>query len=109
MTNAKIVTELAAFDPTIYKKGDNEQPTKFIPGFKLAQLAILSDIITTMSLEGASKDEMADIVKYTYVLVDAEKCNLDYAKAYEDFKIDDLKKRYFKKENVDDKTEDRHE
>lgn len=109
MTNAELIAELAAFDPAIYKRADDGKPSKFVPGFKIAWLSILSDMMTTMALENASNDEILNVAKYAYVIVDAEKCNLDYEKAYEDFNIADLKKRYFKKEKVNAETEDRYE
>ena len=53
-----------------------------------------SNLIMDMTLGGANEHELARAVKYSMVVIDAEKHNLDYQAAYKDFGIAELKKRY---------------
>ena len=53
-----------------------------------------SNLIMDMTIKGAKKEELVRAVKYSMVVIDAEKHNLDYQAAYEDFGIKELKKKY---------------
>lgn len=58
------------------------------------EMGIISNLITDMSLRGASDRELARAVKHSMVVIDAEKHGLDYKRSYLDNGITDLKKKY---------------
>lgn len=61
---------------------------------KQHQMGIVSNLITDMTLKGASDDEIARAVKHSMVVIDAVKHNLDYKQSEYDNKISELKKTY---------------
>ena len=85
--------DLKDFDPkTLYKK---------YPGMPLMtshdkqmEMGKASNLITDMTIRGASPDELCRAVKHSMVVIDAEKHELDYKKSFEDNQIAALKKRY---------------
>lgn len=58
------------------------------------QMGIVSNLITDMTLGGASPDELARAVKHSMVVIDAEKHKLDYRQSELDNGIDQLHKKY---------------
>ena len=58
------------------------------------QMGIVSNLITDMTLKGASQDELARAVRHSMVVIDAEKHGLDYKKSEIDNGIASLKKKY---------------
>ena len=58
------------------------------------QMGIISNLITDMTLAGASNDELAAAVRHSMVVIDAEKHKLDYKKSYIDNNIATLQKKY---------------
>lgn len=58
------------------------------------QMGIISNLITDMTLGGASPDELARAVRHSMVVIDAEKHKLDYKKSEIDNNIAALKKKY---------------
>ena len=54
----------------------------------------ITNLITDMSILGATPDELARAVKYSMVVIDAPKHKLDYKQAEKDFGIKELTKRY---------------
>ena len=58
------------------------------------QMGIVSNLITDMTLAGASQDELARAVRHSMVVIDAEKHKLDYKKSESDNNIAALKKKY---------------
>ena len=68
------------------KKGD---------GFnKGIQMGMASNLITDMTIKGASLDEIERAVKHSMVVIDAEKHNLDWKKSEDDNNIAQLRKLY---------------
>lgn len=53
-----------------------------------------TNLITDMTIQGATEDELTRAVKISMVAIDAVKHKLDYKGAYEDLRISELKKRY---------------
>ena len=53
-----------------------------------------SNLIMDMTMKAAKKEELVRAVKYSMVVIDAEKHNLDYKAAYNDFGIQELKEKY---------------
>lgn len=58
------------------------------------QMGVVSNLITDMTLKGASSDEIARAVRHSMVVIDAEKHQLDWKKSEIDNNIAELKKIY---------------
>jgi hypothetical protein len=58
------------------------------------EMGKISNLITDMTLGGATQDELARAVRHSMVVIDAEKHKLDYKKSEVDNNIDALKKKY---------------
>lgn len=65
------------------------------------QMGIISNLITDMTLAGASQDELARAVRHSMVVIDAEKHKLDYKQSEQDNNIAALKKDYQRRVNSD--------
>ena len=63
------------------------------------QMGVVSNLITDMTLAGASQDELARAVRHSMVVIDAEKHKLDYRQSEIDNNIAALKKAYQQKGN----------
>ena len=63
------------------------------------QMGVISNLITDMTLAGASDDKIARAVKHSMVVIDAEKHKLDYKASEVENNIIALKKEYQKKED----------
>ena len=58
------------------------------------EMGVISNLITDMTLGGASHDELADAVRHSMVVIDAGKHKLDYKQSEKDHNIAALKKKY---------------
>lgn len=58
------------------------------------QMGIVSNLITDMTLQGASQDKIARAVRHSMVVIDAEKHKLDYKQSEIDNNIAALKKEF---------------
>ena len=58
------------------------------------EMGVISNLITDMTLSGASDDELARAVRHSMVVIDAEKHGLDYKQSEIDNNISGLKKEY---------------
>jgi len=63
------------------------------------EMGIVTNLITDMNLIGADPDEMARAVKYSQVIIDAEKHKLNWKACKEEMRIDELQRIYQKKED----------
>lgn len=61
---------------------------------KQKQMGIVSNLITDMTLQGASDQELARAVKHSMVVIDAPKHKLDYEASFRDNNIQGLKDKY---------------
>lgn len=61
------------------------------------QMGVISNLITDMTLAGATDSELARAVKHSMVVIDAEKHKLDYKASEIENNIDGLKRKYQKK------------
>lgn len=64
------------------------------PQTKQIQMGIVSNLITDMSIKGATDSELARAVKHSMVVIDSEKHNLDYKQSARDNGISALRKKY---------------
>ena len=92
---------------------DNKKEYPARPGMKVLsekskgrEMGIISNLITDMTLKGASPEELARAVKHSMVVIDAPKHKLDYKKSETDNGIAALKKRY--QSNADENGEESH-
>lgn len=96
---------LQEFDPKVYEFPEGTPESKFIkPSTKQREMGVASNLITDMTLQKASKDDLIRAVKYSMVVIDSEKHHLDYKQAKADYDINGLKRRYQQKP-TDDGTE----
>ena len=58
------------------------------------QMGVISNLITDMTLKGATQDELARAVRHSMVVIDAGKHKLDYKQSELDNNIAALKKKY---------------
>ena len=58
------------------------------------EMGRVSNLITDMTLKGATSDELARAVRHSMVVIDAEKHHLDYKASERDNDISGLKKKY---------------
>lgn len=58
------------------------------------EMGIVSNLITDMTLKGATDEELARAVRHSMVVIDANKHHLDYESSYNDNGIAALKKKY---------------
>lgn len=82
---------LKGFDPQIYK--DPSLP-KMKPRTKGHQMGLVSNLITDMTIKGASDSELARAVRHSMVVIDAEKHGLNYKKSAIDHGIPALMEKY---------------
>lgn len=92
---AASLKNLENFDPIRdYKipEGSNIKPIK--PKTKQTEMGKVSNLITDMTIKGATLDEICRAVKHSMVVIDSEKHNLDYRQSYKDNGIASLSARY---------------
>jgi DNA-binding Lrp family transcriptional regulator len=84
---------LKDFDPiTSYPPIAGMKP--MTPSGKQMQMGIVSNLITDMTIKGASQSEIARAVRHSMVVIDAEKHQLNYRQSYLDNGIAALKTKY---------------
>lgn len=66
---------------------------------KQREMGNVSNLITDMTLKGASSEEISRAVRHSMVVIDAEKHKLDWKRSYEENGIAELKKKYQGGEN----------
>ena len=69
-------------------------PKKASPSGKQQHMGLVSNLITDMTIRGASNDELARAVKHSMVVIDAEKHHLDYKESEIQNGIRALKQKY---------------
>ena len=102
--NVKIKTksplkELEDFDPKEAYPGYDGMKV-MTPHLKGVKMGDVSNLITDMTIKGATDDEIARAVRHSMVVIDAEKHKLNYKQSYADNGIADLKKKYQGRENA---------
>lgn len=91
VTNSPKFKELNNFDTGIYYNGKlPKMPDKT----KQQMMGITTNLIQDMTLKGAPAEDLIPAVKYSMVVIDAQKHSLDYKKAYADYNIAKLNEKY---------------
>ena len=84
---------LEGFDPKLEYGG--KEPGTFKPMRNTqTEMGKISNLITDMTLKGATNEELERAVRHSMVVIDAEKHGLDYKQSEQDNGIAALKKRY---------------
>lgn len=101
VTSTKPLTDLEGFDPKeAYPKREG---CKLITteGAKNNKMGQISNLITDMTIKGATEEELARAVKHSMVIIDSLKHELDYKRSEKENGIKELKDRYQKTVNPD--------
>ena len=95
ITSKSALKGLEGFDPKT-EYGPDTYAGKKVKLMKNTQTEMgkVSNLITDMTLKGATDDELARAVRHSMVVIDAEKHSLDYKQSEKDNGIAALKKRY---------------
>lgn len=94
---SRSLKELKNFDTNQYYSSDKNILKRDSKGnwtIKQKTMGEVSNLITDMTLKGASNSEIARAVKHSMVVIDAEKHNLDYLRSERENGIKELRKRY---------------
>lgn len=93
VTSTPPLKGLEGFDPKLEYGGKKEGTFKPMKNTQ-TEMGKISNLITDMTLKGATQDELARAVRHSMVVIDAEKHKLDYKKSEQDNGITALKKKY---------------
>ncbi len=88
-----VLKGLEGFDPKLEYGGKQEGTFKAMKNTQ-TEMGKISNLITDMTLKGATQDELARAVRHSMVVIDAEKHKLDYKQSEIDNGIASLKKKY---------------
>ncbi len=93
ITSTPPLKGLEGFDPKLEYGGKKDGTFKVMKN-KQTEMGKISNLITDMTLKGATQDEIARAVRHSMVVIDAEKHKLDYKQSEIDNGIASLKKKY---------------
>ena len=95
ITSTSPLRGLEGFDPKA-EYGPDTYKGRTVKAMKNTQTEMgkISNLITDMTLKGATEDELARAVRHSMVVIDAEKHKLDYKQSEADNGIASLKKKY---------------
>lgn len=86
---------LVGFDPKVEYSTEGKTGAKLMTKeMTQKQMGMISNLITDMTLKGATDDELARAVRHSMVVIDAEKHKLDYTQSERDNGIAELKEKY---------------
>jgi DNA-binding NarL/FixJ family response regulator len=93
ITSTAALEGLKGFDPKLEYGGKASGTFKEMNNTQ-TEMGKISNLITDMTIKGATKEELAKAVRHSMVVIDAEKHHLDYKQSEVDNDIAALKKRY---------------
>ena len=93
ITSTHALKGLEGFDPKLEYGGKPEGSFKQMKNTQ-TEMGKISNLITDMTLKGATEPELARAVRHSMVVIDAEKHHLDYQQSEKDNGIAALKKKY---------------
>ena len=93
VTSTPPLKGLEGFDPKLEYGGKKDGTFKPMKNTQ-TEMGKISNLITDMTLKGATQDELARAVRHSMVVIDAEKHKLDYKQSERDNGISALKKKY---------------
>lgn len=89
----KAIDELRTFEPKEVYKGYEGMKVMTSRQTQL-EMGKVSNLITDMTIKGATTEELIPVIKHSMVVIDAEKHKLDWKQSEKDNHIDYYKKRY---------------
>lgn len=93
--STKALSDLEGFDPKTQYSTEGKTGVKLMTKSNVQkQMGMVSNLITDMTLRGATESELARAVKHSMVVIDAYKHKLDYKQSEKDNGIAELKKKY---------------
>ena len=101
ITSTNALEGLKDFDPKLEYGGKKPGTFKEMKNTQ-TEMGKISNLITDMTLKGATEDELARAVRHSMVVIDAEKHGLDYKQSEADNGIQALKKKYQAHDDDDD-------
>jgi len=90
----KPLKDLADFDPQMYKLPKDSPIKRMTESEMGTQMGMISNLITDMTIRGATNDELARAVRHSMVVIDAKKHELNWKQSAIDNGISQLSKRY---------------
>lgn len=84
---------LVGFDPELEYPG-TATSKRMNERYKQKQMGVISNLITDMTLQGASTSELARATRHSMVVIDSVKHGYDYQASYIDNRIEELKRKY---------------
>ena len=91
----------SGFSINRYRVYDEKSPLYLVDeehGFnKEEELFRISKLITYMTINGGTSEELERVVKHSMVVIDAMKCHLDWRRSEKEFGIEELEQKYGKK------------
>lgn len=93
ISSTQALKGLEGFDPKMKYGGKPEGTFKPMKATQ-KEMGVISNLITDMTIKGATPDELARAVRHSMVVIDAEKHKLDYKQSEKDNGIAELKKLY---------------
>ena len=95
ITSTPALKGLEGFDPKLEYGGKPEGTFKRMTKAQTQkEMGIVSNLITDMTLKGATSEELTRAVRHSMVVIDAEKHGLDFRQSEKDNGIAALKKKY---------------
>jgi hypothetical protein len=85
---------LKDFDPMTYKIPRGSSIPPISSSRKQNEMGKISNLITDMTIHGASTEEKARAIRHSMVVIDSEKHNLDFRQSEKDNGIRSLKEKY---------------
>lgn len=85
---------LRGFDPMVYKLPKDSPIKRMDSQKKGMEMGNVSNLITDMTLQGASTDKVARAIKHSMVVIDAQKHELDWQQSAKDHGIAALKEEF---------------
>lgn len=100
---SKPLDDLIGFDPKTKYSTDGKTGVKLMAKGQQTQkeMGMISNLITDMTLKGATDSELARAVKHSMVVIDAAKHKLDYKQSEKDNGIAELRVKYQPKYDAD--------
>jgi hypothetical protein len=85
---------LKGFDPMAYKLPKDSPIKRMTNTVKGQEMGNISNLITDMTIKGASHDDIANAIKHSMVVIDAVNHELNYRQSEKDHGIPGLKEKY---------------
>jgi DNA-binding CsgD family transcriptional regulator len=92
--NEPALEGLKDFDPQVYKVPEGSPIPRMTSSRKGHEMGRISNLITDMTIRGASNPELARAIRHSMVVIDGEKHHLDYRQSEKDNGIAALRQEY---------------